>query len=119
MRLIVLFLVCQALAACAGAAAKVETDTAIAQKYVATGVTDANEALAIAGGAFAVYKNTPNPSAAVVKEATQLQSEAQTAIAQYGPESTQAIGAAGSLLAYLLTSAPGDGVTPSSVPTSP
>jgi hypothetical protein len=118
-RLVIAFGAALLLAGCAGQAAQVTKDTAVATTDVSKVTADANEALAIAQAAFAVYKASPNPAPAVVAEGNKLEAEAQAAIAQYGPEATTAITAAGSLLAYLLTSAPGNGITPSTVPTAP
>jgi hypothetical protein len=94
----------------------VTADTATATNAVSTITADTNEGLTIAEAALAAYAATKNPSQAVLKEAQKLDTAARNAVTQYGPEATVAIAAASALAEYLLTSAPGNGVTPSTVP---
>jgi len=108
-----------ALAACAGEtpAQSVATATTTATNDVATATGTAQTIVTVAQAALAAYKATSNPNAAVVAEATKLLNTAQADITQYGPEAATAIAAAGALSTYLLTAAPGNGVTPASVVT--
>jgi hypothetical protein len=81
-------------------------------------VADAPVLIAAASSVLANYKATPNPNPAVVTEANDLLAAAQAADVTYGATSSEALSAAAALTAYLLTSAPGNGVTPSTVPVS-
>ncbi len=65
---------------------------------------------------LAQYEATSNPSQSVIAQANKLLAAAQSANATYGATSSQALAAAAALTAYVATSAPGDGVTPSTVP---
>lgn len=109
-----------ALAACAGQSATqtVAADTAAASAGVSKVITYADTALSVAEAALAVYEATPNPNSAVIAEAQKLDAAARAAITQYGPKATTAITAVGALVTYLLTSAPGNGVTPSTAPSA-
>lgn len=108
-----------ALAGCGGlTAANVGSATTTAENDVTAAEGYVNADLTVAEAALAAYKATPNPSQAVITEATKLDTEAQAAANQYGPEASAAIAAVGSLTTYLLTAAPGNGVTPASVPTT-
>jgi hypothetical protein len=98
--------------------AQVNTDTTKIESYVATGTTDANSIIKVATAALLAYEATPNPSAAVVNKANGFLNDATAAVAQYGPKAATAVAAAGSLATYVLTSAPGNGVTPSTSPVS-
>jgi hypothetical protein len=62
------------------------------------------------------YEATPTPSQAVITEADKLLAAAQADVTTYGTTSSQALASAAALEAYLATSAPGDGKTPSTVP---
>jgi type IV pilus biogenesis protein CpaD/CtpE len=117
-RLVIAGLAAFALAGCASQAKTVATDTATATSDVSKGVTYADEALTVAEAALNAYKLTANPNKNVIAEAEKLDAEARAAIGQYGPEASTAISAVGALAEYLLTSAPGNGVTPSTVPTA-
>jgi hypothetical protein len=103
-----------ALAGCSSGT--VATTTATAGTVATTATTDANAILSVAEAALAAYKATSNPSASVVAEATKLLSAAQAAVTQYGPEASVAVSTAGALVTYLLTAAPGNGVTPAAIP---
>jgi hypothetical protein len=81
-------------------------------------VADAPTLIATATTLLDNYKATPTPSASVVAEATDLLAAAEAANSTYGATSSQALAAAAALTAYLATSAPGNGVTPSTVPTA-
>jgi hypothetical protein len=107
-----------ALAGCAGQAATVATETTKTTAVVSTAEATASTALTVAEASLAAYEATKNPNAAVIAEATKLDTDARAAIAAYGPEATEAIAMANALAEYLLTSAPGNGVTPSTVPTA-
>jgi hypothetical protein len=107
-----------ALAGCASGAATVSSDAATATAGVSTAVTDATVALTVAEAAMYAYASTKNPSQSVIVEAAKLDSAAHAAINQYGPEATTAIGAVAALAEYLLTSAPGNGVTKTTVPSA-
>ncbi|MBW4023632.1 MAG: hypothetical protein HIU92_10935 [Proteobacteria bacterium] len=106
-----------ALTGCAGPSlpGTLAADTAAASAGVTKAVTYANTALSVAESALAVYEATPTPSGVVIAEARTLDATARSAITQYGPEATVTIAAVGALATYLLTSAPGNGVTPMSV----
>jgi hypothetical protein len=117
-RLILAAAAALALAGCASEAATVAGDQATAMKFLDTGLLDASSGLKVAEAALTAYEATPNPNAAVVAEAQKLDGEARAALAQYGPEANTAFAAAGKLATYVLTSAPGNGVTPTTVPTS-
>lgn len=80
-------------------------------------VADAPAIIAAGQALLVAYEGTPNPSAPVVTEANQLLAAAEAANSTYGATSSQALAAAAALTAYLATSAPGNGVTPSTVPT--
>jgi hypothetical protein len=105
-----------ALAGCSSGT--VASNTAAVGTVASTVTTDANTILTVAEATLAAYKATSNPNAAVVAEATKLLSAAQTVVNQYGPEASVAVSAAGALATYLLTAAPGNGVTPASIPAS-
>jgi hypothetical protein len=79
---------------------------------------DAPTLIASASQILDNYKATPTPSQAVIAEATKLLAAAEAANTTYGATSSQALSAAAALTAYLATSAPGDGKTPSTVPTA-
>ena len=81
-------------------------------------VADAPTLIAAASSLLTNYKATPNPNAPVVAEANNLLAPAEAANSTYGATSSQALSAAAALTAYLATSAPGNGVTPSTVPTA-
>jgi hypothetical protein len=81
-------------------------------------VADAPTLIATATTLLDNYKATPTPSQSVITEATDLLAAAEAANATYGATSSQALAAAAALTAYLATSAPGNGVTPSTVPTA-
>jgi hypothetical protein len=89
-----------------------------------SGGTKADVALAVVADTFNVYKNTANPSQTVIAEATKLLTAAQAAVAasDAAPADTarQAAEASAiqSLATYLLTAAPGNGVTPASATAS-
>jgi hypothetical protein len=82
-------------------------------------VADAPTLIASATSLLDAYKATPTPSQAVIAEATKLLSAAEAANTTYGATSSEALSAAAALTDYLATSAPGNGVTPSTVPTTP
>jgi hypothetical protein len=85
-----------------------------------SGGTKADIALAVVADTFNVYKNTANPSQAVIDKANTLLTAAQKAVAASdaapGDTALQAAEASAiqSLATYLLTAAPGNGVTPAS-----
>ena len=100
------------LAACSGP--QVASTTSTASTDASMGVTDANAILAVANGALTAYEATPNPSQAVIVKAKSLLATAQGYLTTYGAQSQLAISAAGVFAEYLLTAAPGNGVTPAS-----
>ncbi len=100
------------LAACSGNQVADTTSTASAD--ASTAITDANAILAVANGALTAYEATPNPSQAVIAKAKSLLTTAQSYVTTYGAQSQLAISAAGVFTEYLLTAAPGNGVTPAS-----
>jgi hypothetical protein len=79
---------------------------------------DAPSIIATATTLLDNYKATPTPSQPVITEANDLLAAAEAANSTYGATSSQALAAAAALTAYLATSAPGNGVTPSTVPTA-
>lgn len=79
-------------------------------------VADAPSLIAAGEALLTAYEGTPNPSAPVVSEANQLLAAAEAANTTYGATSSEALAAAAALTAYLATSAPGNGVTPSTIP---
>jgi ABC-type enterochelin transport system substrate-binding protein len=117
-RLILAAAAALALAGCAGGASTVATDTTVAASTLTTAEADANAALTVAEATLTAYEATKNPSPVVVAEAKKLDAEARAALNQYGPEASEALAAGSALVQYLLTSAPGNGTTPSTVPTS-
>lgn len=95
------------LAACANGQLTTSADTAIMAAF------------ATAEGALTAYEATPNPSQAVVTKAGTFLATAQNALTAYQGQPTDATKAAAAaavaaLTTYLLTAAPGNGVTPAS-----
>jgi len=79
-------------------------------------VTDAPTLIATGVALLKNYEATPTPSQAVITEANKLLAAAQADVTTYGATSSEALASAAALEAYLATSAPGDGKTPSTVP---
>jgi hypothetical protein len=79
-----------------------------------TAAQDATALLSVASDVLAAYKATPNPAPSVISKAEQLLASAQAAISAYGSTSSEASAAVAALTTYLLTAAPGNGVTPAS-----